>query len=83
MSTSGKSSCIRSSGVTTGNRTGKRHPTIDDDAIIYSGATSLGGDTVIGARSLIGGNVWLTESVPADTRVMIENPRLIKKTGHR
>jgi serine O-acetyltransferase len=58
----------------------KRHPTIEDDVIIYSGATILGGDTVIGARSLIGGNVWLTESVPPDTRVMTENPRLIKKT---
>jgi serine O-acetyltransferase len=58
----------------------KRHPTIEDDVIIYAGATILGGDTVIGARSLIGGNVWLTESVPPDTRVMIENPRLIKKT---
>ena len=57
----------------------KRHPTIEDDVIIYAGATILGGDTVIGARSLIGGNVWLTESVPPDTRVMIENPRLIKK----
>jgi serine O-acetyltransferase len=58
----------------------KRHPTIEDDVIIYSGATILGGDTVIGARSIIGGNVWLTESVPPDTRVMIENPRLVKKT---
>jgi serine O-acetyltransferase len=58
----------------------KRHPTIEDDVIIYAGATILGGDTVIGARSLIGGNVWLTESVPPDTRVMIENPRLILKS---
>lgn len=57
----------------------KRHPTIEDDVIIYSGATILGGDTVIGARSVIGGNVWLTESVPPDTVVMIETPRLIKK----
>lgn len=56
----------------------KRHPTIEDDVIIYSGATILGGNTVVGARSLIGGSVWLTESVPPDTRVMIENPRLIK-----
>jgi acetyltransferase-like isoleucine patch superfamily enzyme len=40
----------------------KRHPTIEDDVIIYSGATILGGDTVIGARSVIGGNVWLTQS---------------------
>jgi serine O-acetyltransferase len=57
----------------------KRHPTIEDDAIIYSGATILGGDTVIGARSVIGGNVWLTESVPPDTRVVMESPRLIYK----
>lgn len=57
----------------------KRHPTIEEDVIIYSGATILGGDTVIGARSVIGGNVWLTESVPPDTRVMMEPPRLIYK----
>jgi serine O-acetyltransferase len=55
----------------------KRHPTIEDDVIIYSGATILGGDTVIGARSVIGGNVWITEAVPADTTVLIESPRLI------
>jgi len=55
----------------------KRHPTIEDDVIIYAGATILGGDTVIGARSVIGGNVWITESVPPDTRVLIESPRLI------
>ncbi len=55
----------------------KRHPTIEDDVIIYSGATILGGDTVIGARSVIGGNVWLTESVPPDTRVILETPRLV------
>ncbi len=55
----------------------KRHPTIKDDVIIYSGATILGGETVIGARSVIGGNVWITESVPPDTKVLIESPRLI------
>ena len=38
-------------------RMNKRHPTIEDDVIIYSGATILGGNTVIGARSVIGGNV--------------------------
>jgi serine O-acetyltransferase len=58
----------------------KRHPTIEDDVIIYSGATILGGETVIGARSVIGGNVWLTESVPPDTTVFIEKPRLIYKS---
>ena len=55
----------------------KRHPTIEDDVIIYSGATILGGDTIIGARSVIGGNVWLTDSVPPDTKVILETPRLI------
>ncbi|WP_408998014.1 serine O-acetyltransferase EpsC [Syntrophus buswellii] len=54
----------------------KRHPTIEDDVILYSGATILGGDTTIGARSTIGGNVWITESVPPDTRVIMEEPRL-------
>jgi len=57
----------------------KRHPTIEDDVIIYAGATILGGDTVIGARSVIGGNVWLTESVPPDTVVLLEHPSLTKK----
>ena len=55
----------------------KRHPTIEDEVIIYSGATILGGDTVIGTRSVIGGNVWITESVPPDTQVLIESPSLI------
>jgi len=57
----------------------KRHPTIEDDVIIYSGATILGGDTVIGARSVIGGNVWIIRSVPPDTKVLLEEPRLIYK----
>lgn len=42
----------------------KRHPTIEDNVIIYSGATILGGDTIIGNDCIIGGNVWLTYSVP-------------------
>jgi serine O-acetyltransferase len=42
----------------------KRHPTVEDHVIIYSGATILGGDTTIGHHSTIGGNVWLTKSVP-------------------
>jgi serine O-acetyltransferase len=57
----------------------KRHPTIEDDVIIYAGATILGGDTVIGARSVIGGNVWLTESVPPDTKVFLKKPELVYK----
>ncbi|MCU0600153.1 MAG: serine acetyltransferase [Desulfobacterales bacterium] len=58
----------------------KRHPTIEDEVIIYAGATILGGDTVIGARSVIGGNVWITESVPPDTTVMLETPNQIYRT---
>lgn len=42
----------------------KRHPTVGDHVVIYSGATILGGDTEIGDHSIIGGNVWLTTSVP-------------------
>ena len=53
----------------------KRHPTIEDDVIIYSGATILGGDTLIGAGSVIGGNVWLTQSVPAGSLVY-HNPEI-------
>jgi serine O-acetyltransferase len=60
-------------------RRSKRHPTIEDDVIIYSGSTILGGDTVIGARSIIGGNVWITESVPPDTRVYLKKPELVFK----
>ncbi|HWA15357.1 MAG TPA: serine O-acetyltransferase, partial [Gemmatimonadales bacterium] len=41
----------------------KRHPTIEDDVVIYANATILGGETVIGAGTIIGGNVWLTHSV--------------------
>ncbi len=47
----------------------KRHPTIEDDVVIYANATILGGETVIGRGSIIGGNVWLTESVPPDSVV--------------
>ena len=61
----------------------KRHPTIEDDVIIYSGATILGGDTVIGARSVIGGNVWLTQSIPPDTTVSLESPRLTYKSKNK
>jgi serine O-acetyltransferase len=55
----------------------QRHPTIEDDVVIYAGATILGGNTVIGAHSVIGGNVWLTESVPSDTKVFLKKPELI------
>lgn len=41
----------------------KRHPTIEDNVILYAGSTILGGETVVGRNCIIGGNVWLTESV--------------------
>jgi serine O-acetyltransferase len=50
----------------------KRHPTVGDDVVIYANATILGGDTVIGEGSVIGGNVWLTHSVPPGSVVTHE-----------
>ncbi|AIE84328.1 serine O-acetyltransferase EpsC [Fimbriimonas ginsengisoli] len=50
----------------------KRHPTIEDDVVIYAHATILG-DIVIGSRSIIGGNVWVTEGVPPNSVVAIRN----------
>lgn len=47
----------------------KRHPTLEDHVVVYSGTTILGGETVIGQGSIIGGNVWLTHSVPPWTKV--------------
>jgi serine O-acetyltransferase len=41
----------------------KRHPTIEDNVILYAGCTILGGETIVGRSSIIGGNVWLTESI--------------------
>ncbi|MFM7133599.1 MAG: serine acetyltransferase, partial [Planctomycetota bacterium] len=43
----------------------KRHPTLEDDVVVYAGATILGGDTVIGRGSVVAGGVFLTRSVPA------------------
>lgn len=54
----------------------KRHPTIQDDVVIYAGATILGGDTVVGRGSVIGGNVFLTKSVPERNQVVAEPPNL-------
>ncbi|MFQ5963908.1 MAG: serine O-acetyltransferase [Candidatus Scalinduaceae bacterium] len=57
----------------------KRHPTVEDDVTIYAGATILGGKTVIEKGSVIGGNVWLTRSVPPYTTVTFDSPYLIFK----
>jgi len=47
----------------------KRHPTIEDNVVVYANATILGGDTVIGHDSIIGGNAWLVKSVPPHSQV--------------
>ncbi|HUJ59524.1 MAG TPA: serine O-acetyltransferase [Kofleriaceae bacterium] len=47
----------------------RRHPTIEDDVVIYANATILGGDTVIGKGAVIGGNAFITASVPAGTKI--------------
>jgi len=57
----------------------KRHPTIEDDTVIYAQAVILGGDTVVGRNSVIGGNVWLTESVPPYSYVYQENKATVRQ----
>jgi len=47
----------------------KRHPTLEDHVVVYAGATILGGETVIGRHSVVGGNVWLTRSVPPHSKI--------------
>jgi len=60
---------------------GKRHPNIEDNVIIYAGATILGGDTVIGHDSIIGGNVFLMQSVPPYSKVYYSQPSITIKNG--
>jgi serine O-acetyltransferase len=54
----------------------KRHPTVGNNVIIYSGATILGGETRIGDNVVVGGNAWITYSIPDNTKVMAECPAL-------
>jgi serine O-acetyltransferase len=62
----------------------KRHPTVEDNVVIYSGATILGGETVIGSNSIVGGNVWLTKSLPPNSRVYhTPSIRILKKLTRR
>ena len=49
--------------------TGKRHPTLEDDVTVYAGASIHGGDTVIGRGSVIGGNVWIMQSLPPHSKI--------------
>jgi serine O-acetyltransferase len=59
----------------------KRHPTIGDHVVIYANATILGGEVVIGEHSVIGGNVWLTESVQPYSKVYHKSQ--IKVSGQK
>jgi serine O-acetyltransferase len=60
----------------------KRHPTLEDDVVVYANATILGGDTVIGHGAVVGSSVWLTHSVGPYTVVSLEKPSLrIKGPG--
>lgn len=57
-------------------RNRKRHPTLEDEVVIYANATVLGGDTIIGRKAVIGSSVWITSSVSAESSVVMEKPRL-------
>jgi len=61
----------------------KRHPTIEDNVIIYSGSTILGGETVVGHDTIIGGNVWLTKSVPSWSVVYHESKTIVRDNKKR
>ncbi|MBN1416305.1 MAG: serine acetyltransferase [Bacteroidales bacterium] len=56
----------------------KRHPTLEDNVIVYSGSTILGGDTIVGHDTIVGGNVWLTRSVPPNSVVYHESKVIIR-----
>ncbi len=57
----------------------KRHPTIEDNVIIYARSTILGGETVIGRDTVVGGNVWLTDSVPPNSVVYQKNKTVVRE----
>lgn len=54
----------------------KRHPTIEDNVVIYANTTILGGETVVGKNSIVAGNSFVTKSIPANTKVTIAVPEL-------
>ncbi len=57
----------------------KRHPTIEDNVVIYAQAVILGGDTVVGHDSIVGGNVWLTHTVPPFSVVQHEAEATVRQ----
>jgi serine O-acetyltransferase len=60
----------------------KRHPTIEDDVIIYSQAVILGGKTTIGSKSIIGGNAWITQSIPPNSIVSSKMEVKVRSTDN-
>ena len=58
----------------------RRHPTIEDNVTIYAGASILGGETIIGANSTVGSNVFITGSLPKNSKVTIKIPELLIKS---
>lgn len=58
----------------------KRHPTIEDNVVIYANATILGGETVVGQNSVVAGNSFVTESIPPNTKVSAYIPELMLKS---
>jgi len=64
-------------------RDAKRHPTVDDSVTLYANATVLGGQTVVGEGSVVGGSVFLTKSIPRRSRVALKPPetRVIEAAG--
>jgi serine O-acetyltransferase len=56
----------------------KRHPTIEDNVVIYAGSTILGGDTIVGHDCIIGGNTWITASIPSFS-VVYHNAQTVVK----
>ena len=61
----------------------KRHPTIGDNVTIYSNASVLGGETVIGSGSVIAGSIFVTESVPPNSRVTAEAQKILVREAHK
>ncbi len=58
----------------------KRHPTLEDYVVVYAGATILGGETVIGENSIVGGNVWVTKSIPKNSKIYYQSKTHNKNT---
>lgn len=59
----------------------KRHPNIEDDVVIYAGATILGGDVTVGKGCVVGGNSWITRSVAPNT--IVYNPAPVTRENPR